>query len=85
MVPLNAALGISSCVDSGILGYKLIRQSSSCRCRLTERLNGHGLVVHDVEDGIQPCNLHYIVNLICQVEQLQFSLLLPPLVTALTR
>src|SRR6266436_3767576 len=77
MVPLNAALGISSCVDSGILGYKPIRQSSGCRYRLTERLNGHGLVVHDVEDGIQPCNLHQIVNLIREVEQLQLSLLLP--------
>ena len=61
----------------GFLDSKPIRQSSGCRCRLTERLNGHGLVVHDVEDCIQPCNLHQIVNLIREVEQLQFSLLLP--------
>jgi hypothetical protein len=44
---------------------------------LTERLNGYGLVVHDVEDGIQPCNLHHIVNLIREVEQLHLPLLLP--------
>src|SRR6266481_5551771 len=62
---------------AGILGHKPIRQSSGCPCRLTEGLNGHGLVVHDVEDGIQPGNLHHIANLICEVEQLQFSLLLP--------
>ena len=49
------------------------RLSSGCRCRLTERLNGLGLVVHDAEDSIQPCNLHHIVNLIREVEQLQFS------------
>src|SRR5216684_4016530 len=62
---------------AGILSYEPIRQSSGCRCRLTERLNSQGLVVRDVEDGIQPCNLHQIVNLIREVEQLQFSLLLP--------
>jgi hypothetical protein len=62
---------------AGIIGYKPIRKSSGCRCRLTERLNGHVLVVHDVEDGIEPCNLHHIMNLIREVEQLQFSLLLP--------
>src|SRR6266850_1649079 len=61
----------------GILGYKPIRQSSGCRYRLTEGLNGHGLVVQYVEHGIQSCNLHHIVNLIREVEQLQFSLLLP--------
>src|SRR5882762_9373730 len=76
-VSADGETGISSCVDFGILGYKPIRQSSGCRCRLCKRLNGHGLVVHDVEDGIQPCNLHQIVNLIREVEQLQFSLLLP--------
>src|SRR6266850_324510 len=65
-------------------GADIVMQSSEmalrpagCRCRLIERLNGHGLVVHDVEDGIQPCNLHQIVDLIREVEQLQFSLLLP--------
>jgi hypothetical protein len=52
---------------------------------LSERLNGHGLVVHDLEDGIQPCNLHQIVNLIREVEQLQFSFCFRTLVKALTR
>src|SRR5229473_4628158 len=50
---------------------------SGCRCRLSERLNGLGLVVHDVEDGIQSRNLHHVVNLIREVEQLQLSPLLP--------
>lgn len=77
MLRVGLPLGTSSCVDSGILGYKPIRQSSGCPCRLTERLNGQALVVHDVEDGLQPSNLHQIVNLIREVEQLQLSLLLP--------
>jgi hypothetical protein len=44
--------------------------SSGCPCRLTERLNRHRLVVHDVENAIQLCNLHHIVNPLREVEQL---------------
>ena len=46
-------------------------------CRLTERLNRHRLVVHDVENGIQFCNLHHIVNPLREVEQFQLSLVHP--------
>ena len=64
---------------AGILSYEPIRQSSGCRCRLTERLNSQGLVVRDVEDGIQPCNLRHVVDLICEIEQLEFPFCHPHL------
>lgn len=44
--------------------------------RLGEGPNGYLFVLHDVEDGIQLCNLHHVMNIFCEIEQLQFSLLL---------
>lgn len=38
-------------------------------------LNGHGLVIHDIEDGTHARNSEYIVNLIREVDQLQVSLM----------
>lgn len=50
-------------------------KSSSCRCRLTEGLNGRSLVVHDdVEDGRQFRDLQNLVDFVRWVEQLQFSI-----------
>ena len=57
--------------------YNPIRQSGGCRCRLTEGTNGRGLVIHDVKSGIKPCNLHHVLDLLHEVEQLKFSTLLP--------
>jgi hypothetical protein len=49
----------------GFVGPPVLPQHlSGYRCRLSERPNGHSLVVHDVENGIQPGDLHQIVNLI---------------------
>jgi hypothetical protein len=70
-------LRISICVDSGIRGYKRIRQLCSCSSRLTERPKGRGFIVQDVENGIQLCYLHHIMNVIRKVEQFRFSSLLP--------
>jgi len=58
--------GISSCVDSRILGYKQF-DSHALPLPIDERLNGHGLPSSMSRDGIQPCNLHQIVNLIREV------------------
>ena len=58
---------------------------AGCRCRLIERLNGHGLVVHDVEDGIQFCNLQDVLDLIREIEQNSSPSCLRTLVKALTR
>src|SRR4029077_3612839 len=54
-----------------------ICRSCDCRCRLTERPNAHRLVIHDLKNRIQLCNLHHVAHLFCEVEQFQFSLLLP--------
>ena len=54
----------------GSLKNKPKRESSSCPGRLTERLNRHRLVVHDLENGIQFCIFHHIVNPLREVEQL---------------
>jgi len=69
--------GILSCVHFALVKYSPIRQSGGCRCRLTEGPNGHGLVIHDVKNGIQLCNLYHVLDLFHEVEQLQFSPLLP--------
>jgi len=45
----------------------------SCRFRLIERLHTLCLVLHDVEDGIKFCELHYVSDLIGEVEKFQFS------------
>ena len=50
-------------------------RSSGYHRREFERLNGLGFVVSNVEDGIQFRDLHQVVNLIREFEQLQ----LPPL------
>src|SRR5690349_7459501 len=68
-------LEISRCDESRIV-TKPTRRSSRCRRRLTERPNGYLLVVHDVEDAIPLCNLQQAVDLVREVEQLKFSLLL---------
>src|SRR5215469_10596300 len=66
---------ISDCVH--FADYNPIRQSGGCGCRLTEGPNGLGLVIHDVKNGIEPCNLHHVLDLFHEVEQLEFSPLLP--------
>src|SRR5947199_10817063 len=48
-------------------------ESSGRRCRWSEGPNGGGLVVHDVEDRIQPCDLHHVLDPFREIEQLQFS------------
>ena len=60
-----------------LLRLALICRSCDCGCRLTERLHGHSLVIHDVEDSIKFCNLHKVPDLAREVEKLEFSLLLP--------
>ena len=45
----------------------------SCRFRLIDRLRTLCLVLHDVEDGIKFCELHYVSDLIGEVEKFQFS------------
>jgi hypothetical protein len=40
------------------------------RCRLTERINGQRLIIHDVKDGVQLCNLQHVVNFTREIQQL---------------
>lgn len=64
-------------VSSPFLFQRRRELSSGCHRREFEGLNGLGLVVSNVEDGIQFRNLHQVVDLIREFEQFQFSLLLP--------
>ena len=40
------------------------------RCRLTERINGHCFIIHDVKDGVQLCDLQHVVNFTREMQQL---------------
>src|SRR6267142_7107048 len=72
----TAVVSIKSSRSCAICSRPARRSCGYC-CRLAKGFNALRLVLHDVEDGIQLCNLHHIVDLVRQIEQFQFSILLP--------